>query len=290
LLTATQPIGIFDSGVGGLTVVKFVLARLPEEKIVYFGDTARIPYGSRTPEEIISFGEEIVSFLLQYHVKAIVAACNTSSSVSLPILRERFGIPIIGVVEPGARAALQATRNGRVGVIATAATVYSGAYPRAISQFGGQQVQVFSSACPGFVELVEKGETDSAEARELAGRYLAPLRQAGIDTLVFGCTHYPLLSGVISEILGPDVALVDPAAETVRQLELLLRQLDELAPAGSSRQHRFFASGPTASFDTIGRRLLGSRIEVRQAGLEELKEAKVGLVWDCGLEENAEQS
>lgn len=264
MLNKQQPIGIFDSGVGGLTVVRFVLANLPGERIVYFGDTARLPYGSKTVEEIIAFGDEIVSFLMKFDVKVVVAACNTSSSVSLPHLRKRFQVPILGVVEPGARAALQVTANKRVGVIATAATASSGAYERAFRQ-QDPEVRVFVKACPRFVPLVESGLADTPEARAAAREYLEPLKEAGIDTLVYGCTHYPFLAGVIREVLGDGVRLVDPAEETVRELA-------SLAGIGggepvSFREHRFFTSGSPASFYNSGRRFLGDfPLVVEQVG------------------------
>lgn len=254
-----QPIGIFDSGVGGLTVVRFIFKKLPGERIVYFGDTAHLPYGSRTPEELIAFGEGIVSFLLQFRVKAIVAACNTSSSVSLPYLKKKFQVPLLGVLEPGVRAALSVTRNKRVGVIATAATVNSGAYPRAFAK-EDPDVKVFVQACPLFVPLVEAGLVDSQEARDAAREYLTPLKEEGIDTLVLGCTHYPFLAPVITEVLGEEVRLVDPAEETVKELAALLGRGGEKgaeSASGSSDGHLFFTSGPAASFYSVGKRFLG---------------------------------
>ncbi|MGB9792222.1 MAG: glutamate racemase [Thermacetogeniaceae bacterium] len=254
-----QPIGIFDSGVGGLTVVKFIFKKLPGERIVYFGDTAHLPYGSRTPEELIAFGEGIVSFLLQFRVKAIVAACNTSSSISLPYLKKKFQVPILGVLEPGVRAALSVTRNKRVGVIATAATVNSGAYPRAFAS-QAPDVKVFVQACPLFVPLVEAGLADSPEARKAAMEYLAPLKEAGIDTLVLGCTHYPFLAPVITEVLGEDVRLVDPAEETVKELAELLKKSGRRSSGSGSGPvdgHLFFTSGPAVSFYSAGKRFLG---------------------------------
>lgn len=281
-----QPIGIFDSGVGGLTVVRFLFRELPEERIIYFGDTAHLPYGSRTPEELIAFGEEIVSFLLQFRVKAVVAACNTSSSVSLPHLQKKFPIPILGVLEPGVRAAIRVTRNKRVGVIATAATVNSGAYPRAFER-QDPEVKVFAQACPLFVPLVEAGRMESPEARDAANEYLAPLKEAGIDTLVLGCTHYPFLAPVVSEVLGPEVRLVDPAEETVRELAMLLNKGAEKsngscpgkrggngAPAGNG--HLFFTSGSATSFYDVGKRFLGDfPFTVRQVSLDGRK----GMGW-----------
>ncbi len=271
VMKSSQPgraIGIFDSGVGGLTVARLIFSHLPEQEIIYFGDTAHVPYGSRSPRELIKFGDQIVSFLIGLGARVVIAACNTSSSVSLPFLREKYDLPILGMVEPGAKAALEATKNKRVGVIATEATVRSGAYPRALRLFDAG-VEVFMQACPRFVPLVEAGKLDTPEAREAAAEYLEPLRRAGIDTLVLGCTHYPFLAPVIAEILGPGVKLVDPAEETVKELIALL------GGEGSSRssrnpRHRFYASGSPRSFYTAGRQFLGGfPFTVEQVNLNE---------------------
>lgn len=252
----TQPIGIFDSGVGGLTVVRHLWKRFPQERIVYFGDTAHLPYGSRRPEEIIAFGTEITSFLLQFSVKVVVAACNTSSSLSLPYLRERFSVPIIGMIGPGVRAAVRATRNKRVGIIATKATVESGAYEKAFRECA-PDIRVYSQPCPLFVPLIESGCLEKKETYQIARSYLRPLQEAGIDTLVFGCTHYPFLTPVIRQILGNGVRFVDPAQEAVKELAALLQLKRGKAPVGEEPRHRFFASGPVTSFYTVGSKLLG---------------------------------
>ncbi|WP_037999595.1 glutamate racemase [Thermacetogenium phaeum] len=255
-MNKTQPIGIFDSGVGGLTVVHCLWKRFPQEQVIYFGDTAHLPYGSRRPEEIIAFGTEIVSFLLQFAVKAVVAACNTSSSLSLPYLRERFPVPIIGMIGPGVRAAARVTRNKRVGVIATKATVESGAYEKAFQECA-PDIRVYSQPCPLFVPLIENGCIEEKETYQVARTYLRPLREAGIDTLVFGCTHYPFLAPVIRQILGDGVRLVDPAQEAVKELADMLKLKEGKAPAGEGPRHLFFASGPVTSFYMVGSRLLG---------------------------------
>ncbi|MGD0153799.1 MAG: glutamate racemase [Thermacetogeniaceae bacterium] len=280
-MSSNQPIGVFDSGVGGLSVVKQMLAQLPDEYIVYFGDTARVPYGSRTSNEIIAFGEQIVSFLLRFDVKAVVAACNTSSSVSLPVLRENCPVPVLGVVEPGVRAALEATHNRQIGVMATAATVNSGAYSRCFQAYD-PGVTVYTLACPRFVPLVEAGRIDGPEVRAIARQYLQPLREAGVDTIVLGCTHYPFLAPVIEELAGEAITVVDPAKETVKELSALLASL----PPGSSRsnaasgvdskaaepeRHRFFASGAVNSFYSSGRQFLGNfPFRVEQVNLDEI--------------------
>lgn len=252
----TQPIGVFDSGVGGLTVVRFLLKYFPQEQIVYYGDTAHLPYGSRRPEEIVAFGMEITAFLLRFAVKAVVAACNTSSSVSLPYLRERFTVPIIGMIDPGVRAAVRTTRNKRVGVIATKATVESGAYEKAFRDCD-PGVQVYSRACPLFVPLIENGCIERKETYQIARSYLRPLQDAGIDTLVFGCTHYPFLTPVIRHILGNGVQFVDPAREAVEELADLLK-IERQVGEGEKPRHLFFASGPVTSFYTVGGQFLGN--------------------------------
>lgn len=271
-LENTQPIGVFDSGVGGLTVVRFLLKHFPQEQIIYFGDTAHLPYGSRHPEEIIAFGAEITSFLLSFAVKAVVAACNTSSSVSLPYLRERFPIPIMGMIEPGVRAAARVTRNKRVGVIATKATVASRAYEDTF-RVHDPQIQVYSQPCPLFVPLIENGCGEEKATYQIARSYLQPLQEAGIDTLVFGCTHYPFLTPVIRQILGDGIELVDPAQEVVSELAVTLKIKRQKLVPGSEPDHLFFASGPVNSFYTIGRKFFGGfPYTVEQVHLDGKKE------------------
>ena len=250
-------IGLFDSGVGGLTVMKEILEQLLDVRIVYFGDTARIPYGNRSSEELIRFGEEIVTFLIGQGAEVIVVACNTSSATALPVLRERFDIPMIGMVEPGARLAVEKTRAGKIGLIATETTVRSKAYSSGVSralakgsvpedlvlreawQQGEQAIAlVKAQGCPLFVPLIEAGLANSAEARGIARTYLAPLQASGVDTLILGCTHYPFLEQVIRDILGEDVLIVDPALAVVKELELLLEQMDEREHAGPLGQAR----------------------------------------------------
>ncbi len=239
-------IGIFDSGVGGLTVMKEILDQLSDIRIVYFGDTARVPYGNRSREELIRFGEEIVTFLIGQGAEVIVVACNTSSATALPVLRETFDIPMIGMVEPGARLAVEKTIAGKIGLIATETTVRSKAYTSEVSralakgtvpedlilreawQNGEHAIAlVKAQGCPLFVPLVEAGLANSAEARGIARTYLTSLQAAGVDTLILGCTHYPFLEPVIQEILGEDVLIVDPALAVVKELELLIGKMDE---------------------------------------------------------------
>ena len=205
-----QPIGVFDSGIGGLTVVKSLRDRLPNETIVYLGDTARVPYGPKSPETVQRYALELAHMLMQKKAKALVVACNTVSSVALPLLTRKFPVPVIGVIEPGARAALQTTRNRHVGVIGTRATIRSGAYERAL-RVSDNNVRVSSRACPLLVPLIEEGLLDDEVTDRIIVRYLEPLLADGIDTLVLGCTHYPLLSVAIARALGHEIVLVDSA-------------------------------------------------------------------------------
>ncbi len=268
-------IGMFDSGVGGLTIMKEILSAIPEVKIIYLGDTARVPYGSRSREELIRFGEEICSFLIKEGAEVIVAACNTSSANALPVLKERFDLPLIGTIEPGAEAAVGATRNGRIGLIATDATVKSKAYTVAVQRVlekgilprdekfaqdwaeGRRTIQlVKDQACPLFVPLVEKGLANSTEALEVAKGYLAEIQQAQVDTLILGCTHYPYLASVINSILGDKVLLVDPAKTMVEELKMVLGQLKEKDNEDIGLDHRFFVSGEPEIFRQVGNTLL----------------------------------
>lgn len=287
-------IGLFDSGVGGLTVMKEILEQLLDVRIVYFGDTARVPYGNRTREELIRFGEEIVTFLIGQGAEVIVVACNTSSATALPVLREHFDIPMIGMVEPGARLAVEETIAGRIGVIATETTVRSKAYSTGVSralakgilprnaelrgawQEGEQAISVVKAqGCPLFVPLVEAGLSNSAEARGIAQTYLSPLKEAGVDALILGCTHYPFLEPVIREILGEDVLLIDPALAVVKELKILLKQIEQQDQAPSAaaqgKSHwrtRYFVSGDPGLFRQVGNTLLQEPIgQVEQVTL-----------------------
>jgi glutamate racemase len=209
-MSNSRPIGVFDSGIGGLTVVKALRNRLPNEGIVYLGDTARVPYGPKSAETVQRYALELAHMLMQKNAKALVVACNTVSSVALPLLTRKFSVPVIGVIEPGARAALQTTRNQHVGVIGTLATIRSGAYEKAL-RAPHNNVRVTSRACPLLVPLIEEGLLDDEITDRVIVRYLAPLLADGIDTLVLGCTHYPLLSTAIARALGNEIALVDSA-------------------------------------------------------------------------------
>jgi glutamate racemase len=252
-------IGIFDSGVGGLTVVHALLGALPHEDLVYLGDTGRYPYGTKGAETITRYSVENAEFLVEKDVKLLVVACNTSTAAALDALRARFALPIVGVVEPGARAAIARTRNGRVGVIATDATIASGAYTRACRALR-EGLELYTRPCPLFVPLAEEGWTDGPIARGVVETYLASLRKSGIDTLILGCTHYPLLRPLIAEVMGPDVALVDSAEETAREVAAVLaaQGLSRTRGAGTTS---FFVTDVPDRFVRIGQRFLGARVE-----------------------------
>jgi glutamate racemase len=256
---ARQPIGVFDSGIGGLTVVKALIEELPAESIVYFGDTARVPYGTKSKSTIVKFSLENVEFLLRFGVKCIVIACNTSSSWALPTLRKYFKVPIVGVIRPGALAAVRRTRNKRVGVIGTAATINSRAYEMAIHRID-PAIKVFSQSCPLFVPLVEEGWLNGAISKEVAVKYLEPLRRQRIDALILGCTHYPLLTHTIAQVMGSGVALVDSAQQTVTEVRGVLMGLDALSHRQPNPRYRFFVTDDPAHFNRIGQRFLGQVI------------------------------
>lgn len=256
-----RPVGVFDSGIGGLTVVHEIIRQLPDESVVYFGDTARVPYGPKSPDTVCRYSREIASFLRQQDVKAIVIACNTATAHALPALRDELPIPVVGVVEPGARAAIQASGGGRIGIIGTAGTVRSGAYERAIRALR-PDAQVTAKACPLFVPLVEEGWVDHPVTRDVAREYLAPLLEEGIDTLVLGCTHYPLLRSQLCRELGSDVKLIDSAAETAAEIGRVLRERGIAAAVRSEPpRHRFIASDDPLQFLQLGQRFLGDAIE-----------------------------
>ena len=253
---ARQPIGVFDSGIGGLTVVKALIQEMPSESIVYFGDTARVPYGTKSKSTIVKFSLENVEFLLRFGVKCIVIACNTSSSWALPTLRKYFKVPIVGVIRPGALAAMRQTRHKRIGVIGTSATIHSRAYEAAIHRFD-PTITVFSQSCPLFVPLVEEGWLNGAICRQVAERYLTPLKRQRIDTLILGCTHYPLLAPTIRQVMGPGVALVDSAQQTFTEVRGLLTGSDALCDQRTHPRYRFFVTDEPAHFNRIGHHFLG---------------------------------
>ncbi len=262
-----RPIGVFDSGVGGLTVVKQVMKVMPQENIVYFGDTARVPYGTKSKEAVTKYSLQNVRFLQTKDVKAIIVACNTASSNSLEAMRASTDIPIFGVGVPGVEAALRATKNGRVGVIGTAATVRSGAYERMICG-ANPQIQVFSKACPLFVPLAEEGLTDNEVSRLAAQNYLTELTQKGIDALVLGCTHYPLLKRCIGTAVGDAVKLVDPAKATAQQVMTFLAERGQRNETQGEGERRFYLSDTTDTFGFLCQKALKRRYEAQIIDIE----------------------
>ncbi|HEU4630116.1 MAG TPA: glutamate racemase [Gemmatimonadaceae bacterium] len=252
------PIGVFDSGIGGLTVVRELVRQLPAERIVYVGDTARVPYGPKSPETVRRYSHEIGGFLVDQGVKAVVIACNTATAHALQALRDELPVPVIGVVEPGARAAVAASPARRIGVLGTAGTIASGAYERAIRALA-PDAMVMSRACPLFVPLVEEGWTEHEVTERVAEEYLEPVLAAGVDAVVLGCTHYPLLKGPIGRVLA-GVRLIDSAEQTAAEVRCLLER-ERLLRAGDAPSHRFFATDAPAQMLRLGQRFLGSTIE-----------------------------
>ncbi len=256
-----RPIGMFDSGFGGLTVARAAIDLLPAEDLVYLGDTGRYPYGSRPLEEVRRFALEIAEHLIDaYNIKYLVVACNTATAAGVDLLADELDIPVLGVIEPGARAVLQATETGRIGVIGTVGTIESGVYDTVIGKVDAD-VSVVSCACPGFVEFVERGNTEGPQVRILAERLLAPIIDGGVDTLLLGCTHYPYLARAIGDAVGEDVVLVSSADETAFALADELRELG-LAHPETDRvgTHRFISSGDVRAFTVLGSRLLGPEL------------------------------
>jgi glutamate racemase len=261
------PIGIFDSGIGGLTVLKEILDVLPREDTIYLGDTARVPYGIRSAETVTRYSFENTRFLFLKGIKILVVACNTVSSVSLDSIRSSLAIPVVGVIEPGAKAAAAATRNGRIGVIGTDATIRSSAYTKAITALDAS-VEVYGLACPLFVPLVEEGWTDGTITELTAERYLKHIRGKGIDTLVLGCTHYPLLKDVLSKTMGSAVTLIDSAIETAREIKKILAAQSIIKTDGGEMR-RFYVTDSPEKFVRVGERFLGRKIDyIRKIELE----------------------
>ncbi|MFN2527006.1 MAG: glutamate racemase [Actinomycetota bacterium] len=256
MVDARRPIGMFDSGVGGLTVARAVIDELPHEDLIYFGDTARCPYGPRPRAEVKKFALQIMDRLVAEDVKVLVIACNAASSSALEAARERYDVPIIDVIQPGAKAAVAASRNRHIGVIGTQVTIDSGAYPRAIAGLD-RDVTTTSNACPRFVEFVERGDTTSDELLAAAEQYLEPLKKAGVDTLILGCTHYPLLAGLIQYVMGPEVLLISSAQVTANEVYGVLKSDDLLSPSDRQGAHRFVASDAGGIFSQLGKRFLG---------------------------------
>jgi glutamate racemase len=251
-----RPIGVFDSGVGGLTVVRAIVDLLPGEPILYLGDNGRFPYGPRPVEQIRGFALEIAAELVRRDVKMLVVACNSIEVAAIADVVDAHGVPVVGVIDPGVRAAVRATRNGRVGMIGTKATVASGAYDRAVAAIGAP-VRLFSAACPAFVEHVERGDTSSPALLERAREYLEPLKREGVDTLILGCTHYPMLSGLIRVVMGAEVVLVSSAEETAKDVYSALLASDLLRAAPDEPVHEFLTTGEPEQFRRIAHHFLG---------------------------------
>jgi glutamate racemase len=255
------PIGIFDSGVGGLTVAKEIMKALPSEDIIYFGDLARTPYGSKSQETVKKFSIEITNFLIKQQVKMIVVACNTASSLALTELKERFNLPIIGVIQPGVSKAIKSTKSKRIGVIGTQATISSNAYMDAIKSIDAN-IQVLSQPCPLFVPLVEEGWIEHEVTKLVAKEYLSPLKENHIDTLILGCTHYPFLKNVLQEIMGDEVILVDSAIEVACETKKVLTKHNLLHQQNPNPSYKFYVSDASSKFVEIGKILLGKKIRV----------------------------
>lgn len=253
-----RAIGIFDSGVGGLTVCQEIHRRLPRESLLYLGDTARVPYGTKSPATVSGYAQEAADFLVRQGIKLLVVACNTASAVALPRLRAAFDIPVIGVLEPGVRAAL-AAGGKRVGVVGTEGTINSGSYENALRRLA-PDISVFSAACPLFVPLAEEGWAAHPVTRQVVAEYLAPLLRENIDTLVLGCTHYPLLSETIRSVVGPQVRLVDSAASTAAEVAEMLEQDGLIAKPDQEGEVRFFVTDVPTRFQRIGGDFLGAKL------------------------------
>jgi glutamate racemase len=255
-----RPIGVFDSGIGGLTVLQALVELMPQEDFIYLGDTARLPYGTKSNEVIIRYSRENTEFLLAKGIKLLVVACNTSSAVALDEIARATIVPVIGVIEPGAAAAVKASRSGKIGVIGTEATIASGAYTRAIQRLR-PRAEIYTRACPLLVPLVEEGWTDNPIAEQTVAHYLGSLKNSGIDTLLLGCTHYPLLSGLIARFLGRGVRIVDSATATAAAVRQRLALLRIARRNGVGGRQSFFVTETPERFIRVGRRFLGPQVE-----------------------------
>jgi glutamate racemase len=269
LVTESSPIGMFDSGVGGLTVLDEVIKLMPKESIIYLADTARVPYGGRSPIEIIKINNEIIPYLIGQGAKMIIMACGTSSAIAFPVVKDKYNIPIIGMIEGGARMAASATKNKKIGIIATAGTINSHAYDEAIKKID-KDISVYPMACPLLVPLIEGGFALSEETTKVLKEYLKPLNKAKIDTLILGCTHYPILSGKIKDITGPSVGLINPAVEIANSARDALNKYGLASLGKEPPKYRYITTGPSNSFRDIGSRLLGRPL----ANVEEIRIVK----------------
>ncbi len=259
MATRENAIGLFDSGIGGLTVLQKIIEALPQENTVYLGDTARAPYGAKSPDTVLRYSVENALFLVEKGVKLIIVACNTSTALALEPLKGRLSVPLIGVIAPGVARALDVTRNNKIGIIGTEATIQSGAYTKALKA-QMPHIEVYSRACPLFVPLVEEGWTDNEVAARTVKAYLSSLKQSGIDTLILGCTHYPLLKKAIGTFMGGGVCLVDSAEEIAKNVSGLLKKRS-LARRKGKATHSFFVTDAPDRFVEVGRRFLGEKVE-----------------------------
>lgn len=255
----SRPIGVFDSGIGGLTVVKEIMEQLPHESIVYFGDTARVPYGTKSKETVTRYSFQCIKFLLEKKVKAIVVACNTASAASLDTVKQSFDIPFVGVVEPGAITACQVTKTNKIGIIGTEGTVSSGAYEKEINVINND-VKMVLKACPLFVPIAEEGWQDTEIARLTAEEYLSDLRGKDIDALVMACTHYPLLEKTINSVLGPEIKLVNPAYETAKALKSMLHEQNIQSKGSKNAVYEFYVSDNPVKFKKVGENFLSKPV------------------------------
>jgi glutamate racemase len=258
-LNRDSAIGVFDSGIGGLTVLHQIIEALPRENTVYLGDTARAPYGTKSMETVLRYSYENSDFLVEKGVKLVVVACNTSTAIALHQLKARLAVPVIGVIEPGVRRAIRRTKNKKIGVIGTEATIQSGAYTHALKA-ADPSVEVYSRACPLFVPLVEEGWTDNEVVEMTANVYLEGFKQSGIDTLILGCTHYPLLKRAIRKLMGRNVRLIDSAEETAKEVASVLKRASIVRKNGKVA-HSFFVTDAPERFIKVGRRFLGEKVE-----------------------------
>ncbi len=258
-----KPIGIFDSGLGGLTVVAEIKKLLPNESIIYFGDAANLPYGTKSPETVIRYSIKNSEFLLDFGVKMIVVACNTASAIALPTLKERYRVPVVGVIEPSVREAIKISRNGVIGVIGTSTTIKSGMFKKGIESVNGSVKAVYQKACPLFVPIIEEGWVNHEVARIVAEEYLSELKSKKVDTLVLGCTHYPLLKHIISDIMGGDVKIVDTAYPTALEVKRILEE-NSLLSDNPNPYTKFFVSDITDGLQNFAERILGEKINLEK--------------------------
>ncbi|MBZ0179846.1 MAG: glutamate racemase [Melioribacteraceae bacterium] len=269
-MNRSNPIGIFDSGIGGLTVVKRISANLPNENIIYFGDTARVPYGSKSNSTVIEYSIQDANFLIKKNVKLIVVACNTASSAALDALRERFEIPIIGMIEPGAKMALETTKNEKIGVIGTNATINNKAYSSELLKID-PKAEIVEKACPLFVPLAEEGWLDHKATYAVAEEYLKELKSAKVDTLILGCTHYPILSKVIQDVMGNEVRLIDSGTAATKIVEDYLNGRNLRNPSNNIGIHEYYVSDLPIKFKEVAERFLGRKVSnIHKVDLEEI--------------------